>query len=48
MAVTGDRRNHHYSPLEQVSAANFSALEIAWRFKTDALGTRPEYSSTRR
>ncbi len=42
-SYAGDRRNHHYSPLEQINAANFNALEIAWRFKTDALGTRPEY-----
>ena len=27
----------------QINAANFSKLEVAWRFKTDNLGTRPEY-----
>src|SRR5258708_7585471 len=27
----------------QVAAANFNALEVAWRFKTDSLGPRPEY-----
>ena len=42
-SYAGDRRNHHYSPLEQINAGNFNAIEIAWRFKTDALGTRPEY-----
>jgi quinoprotein glucose dehydrogenase len=42
-SYAGDRRNHHYSPLDQINAANFSGLEIAWRFKTDALGSRPEY-----
>jgi quinoprotein glucose dehydrogenase len=42
-AYAGDRRNHHYSPLAQIDASNFNKLEVAWRFKTDALGTRPEY-----
>ena len=27
----------------QVNATNFSALEVAWRFKTDKLGPRPEF-----
>src|SRR6266403_2388857 len=39
----GDNRNHHYSPLAQINAENFGKLEVAWRFKTDSLGTRPEY-----
>ena len=39
----GDLRNHHYSPLDQISAANFKDLQIAWRLKTDNFGTRPEY-----
>ena len=42
-SYAGDRRNHHYSPLDQIDAGNFSGLGIAWRFKTDALGSRPEY-----
>jgi quinoprotein glucose dehydrogenase len=42
-SYAGDLRNHHYSPLAQVTAANFNALEIAWRFKTDSLGPRPEF-----
>src|SRR6266404_1494562 len=32
-----------YTPLDQIQGANFSNLEVAWRFKTDALGPRPEY-----
>ncbi len=40
---TGDTRGTRYSPLEQITAANFSTLEVAWRFKTDALGPRPEF-----
>ena len=39
----GDVRGTRYSPLDQISAANFKDLEVAWRFKTDNLGTRPEY-----
>jgi len=39
----GDTRGSRYSPLDQISSANFSSLEVAWRFKTDSLGPRPEY-----
>jgi quinoprotein glucose dehydrogenase len=37
-----DLGNTHYSPLDQINAANFSKLEVAWRFKTESLGPRPE------
>ena len=37
-----DVRGSKYSPLDQVNAANFSKMEVAWRFKTDNLGPRPE------
>ena len=40
---TADVRGSKYSPLDQISAANFNKLEVAWRFKTDNLGPRPEY-----
>jgi quinoprotein glucose dehydrogenase len=40
---TADIRGTKYSPLDQITAANFKNLEVAWRFKTDNLGTRPEY-----
>ena len=40
---TADLRGSKYSPLDQISAANFNRLEVAWRFKTDSLGPRPEY-----
>src|SRR5215468_6754629 len=40
---TGDLTGARYSPLDQINADNFNKLEIAWRFKTDNLGTRPEY-----
>jgi quinoprotein glucose dehydrogenase len=33
-----------YSPLDQINAANFSTLEVAWRLKTDNLGPRPEFN----
>jgi len=39
----GDLGHTRYSPLDQIDAANFSKLEVAWRFKTDSLGPRPEY-----
>ena len=37
--LTGSR----YSPQAQIDASNFNKLELAWHFKTDALGARPEY-----
>lgn len=38
-----DLANTRYRPLDQINASNFSDLELAWSFKTDNLGTRPEY-----
>jgi quinoprotein glucose dehydrogenase len=40
----GDLGNTKYAPLDQITAANFSSLEIAWRFKVDNLGPRPEFN----
>src|SRR5215831_10073654 len=40
---TADVRGSRYSPLDQINASNFNQLEVAWRFKTDNLGTRPEF-----
>jgi quinoprotein glucose dehydrogenase len=40
---TADLRGSRYSPLAQIDASNFSKLEVAWRYKTDNLGPRPEY-----
>jgi quinoprotein glucose dehydrogenase len=41
---TGDLRGSRYSPLDQIDASNFSKLEVAWRFKPDNLGPRPEFN----
>src|ERR1700676_5217359 len=40
---TADAKGTKYSPLDQINASNFNKLEVAWRFKTDNLGTHPEY-----
>ena len=40
---TADMRGTKYSPLDQINATNFNKMEVAWRFKTDNLGTRPEF-----
>jgi quinoprotein glucose dehydrogenase len=40
---TADMAGTKYRPLDQINASNFNKLEIAWRFKTDNLGSRPEY-----
>ena len=42
-SYTGDMQGSRYSPLDQINASNFNKLEVAWRFKTDNLGPRPEY-----
>src|SRR2546429_1862073 len=39
-----DLGNTHYSPLDQINANNFNKLEVAWHFKTDNLGPRPEFN----
>jgi quinoprotein glucose dehydrogenase len=38
-----DLANRRYSPLDQINASNFNSLEVAWRFKPDSLGARPEF-----
>ncbi len=38
-----DLASTRYRPLDQINASNFNKLEVAWRFKTDSLGNRPEY-----
>jgi quinoprotein glucose dehydrogenase len=40
----GDLGNTRYAPLDRITAANFSSLEVAWRFKVDNLGPRPEFN----
>ena len=40
---TADMKGTRYSPLDQINGSNFNQLEVAWRFKTDNLGPRPEY-----
>ena len=42
-SYAADLAGTRYRPLDQINASNFSQLEIAWRFKTDNLGNRPEY-----
>jgi quinoprotein glucose dehydrogenase len=38
----GDLASTRYSPLDQINAANFSKLQLAFRFKTTNLGPREE------
>jgi quinoprotein glucose dehydrogenase len=40
----GDLASRRYRPFDQINKDNFKDLEIAWRFKTDALGPRPEFN----
>src|SRR6476619_3321440 len=42
-SYTADTAGTRYRPLDQINASNFSKLEVAWRFKTDNIGNRPEY-----
>src|SRR5213082_3507730 len=38
----GDLASTRYAPLDQINRTNFNTLQIAWRFKTDSFGPRPE------
>ena len=40
---SGDLAATRYSPLDQINASNFSKLQLAFRFKTENLGPRPEF-----
>src|SRR5262245_43943624 len=37
-----DLANTRYAPLDQINAGKFAKLQLAWRFRTDSLGPRPE------
>jgi quinoprotein glucose dehydrogenase len=39
----GDLAGSRYLPIDQINAGNFKDLEVAWRYKTDRNGPRPEY-----
>ena len=39
-----DLANTRYAPLDQINASNFDRLEVAWRFPSSILGSRPEYT----
>ena len=38
----GDLASTRYAALDQINRANFNNLQVAWRFKTDSFGPRPE------
>src|SRR6201995_5947019 len=38
-----DLNGSRYSPQDQINAQNFGKLELAWHFKTDAMGAHPEF-----
>jgi quinoprotein glucose dehydrogenase len=42
-SYNADLAGTRYRPLDQINSSNFSKLEVAWRFKTDSIGNRPEY-----
>ena len=42
-SYAADVGSTRYTPLSQIDATNFGTLEVAWRFKTDQLGPRPEF-----
>ena len=39
----GDGGTTHYSPLDQIDRGNVKDLEIAWRWRTDNFGPRPDF-----
>ena len=40
----GDAGSTKYSPLNQINASNVKQLEIAWRWKAENFGPRPDYN----
>src|SRR5687768_9155972 len=40
----GDLGSTRYVPHDQINAQNFGKLQVAWRFKTDVFGIRPDYN----
>ena len=44
VSYAADIKGTRYMPLDQVDASNFSKLELAWRFSTNNLGPRPEFT----
>ncbi len=43
-SYAGEPGSTKYSPLDQINKENARNLRIAWRFKTDNLGVRPDYN----
>src|SRR5918993_2854925 len=43
-SYAGEPGSTKYSPLDQINKENARNLRIAWRFKTDNYGPRPEYN----
>ena len=41
-SYAADLSSTRYAPLDQINAANFNSLEVAWRFSTDNYGPGPE------
>ncbi len=44
ISYAGDSHCLRYAPLDQITVENFNDLEIAWRFKPDNFGVRPEFN----
>src|SRR5258705_6529502 len=42
-SYAADLAGTRYRPLDQINAANFNDLKLAWRIKPDNFGNRPEY-----
>jgi len=40
----GDLGVTRYAPLDQINPSNFKDLEVAWRFRTENLGSRPDFN----
>ncbi|MGE0392019.1 MAG: pyrroloquinoline quinone-dependent dehydrogenase [Vicinamibacterales bacterium] len=40
----GDAGGTKYAPLDEITAENFSSLKVAWRFRTENFGAKPEYN----
>ena len=44
LAIGGDPGGTKYSPLSQIDASNVAKLKVAWRWKSENFGARPDFN----
>ena len=44
LSIGGDPGGTKYSPLNQIDASNVGKLKVAWRWKSENFGARPDFN----